>query len=369
MYAATPPPCVEHITELALRTLFNLVAAASIAALGMTQAGCGNDAQSASPDEEQAEDLSAVPVEVGLSRFGDIAALFSGTATLEAEEEADVVAKATGVVQRLLVEEGDFVQAGDVLAELDSERSSLELMQMEANLKRLENDLARTQELYDKNLVSADAYEEVKFQFESQKAAVDLARLSISYSTIRTPIGGYVSERMIKVGSMVQEHEPVFRVTDFDPLLAVLYVPEREMTKLSPGQSSKVTVGAFAEWVFPAKIKRISPVVDPQTGTFKVTLEVFDPSGDLKPGMLSLVSITYDIHESVVLVPKEAVIMEDDEASVFVIRDSVAYKTTVETGYSDEASIEIVSGIPSEAAVVTTGQATLKDSSRVLVVD
>ena len=331
--------------------------------------GCGNDAQSASPDEAEEEEVAAIPVETETSRVGAIAALFSGTATLEAEEEADVVSKATGIVQRLLVEEGDHVRAGQVLAELDTERSSLELEQMEANLKRMENDLNRNQELYDKELVSADTYEEVKFQYESQRAAVALARLAISYSSIKTPISGYVSARMIKVGSLVREHEPTFKVTDFDPLLAILYVPERELSKLRPGQSADVWLDAVTDEVFEAHIKRISPVVDPTTGTFKVTLEVYDKSGLLRPGMLSVVSVTYDVHDEVVLIPKQAVVVEDNASTVFVVRDSVAYKQEVQTGYNDDQAIEIVSGLESGAVVVTTGQTTLKDSSKVLVIE
>ena len=330
--------------------------------------GCGNDAQSASPDEEEEELISAIPVETGISHVGEIAALFAGTATLEAEEEADVVAKASGVVQRLMVEEGDFVRAGQVLAELDSERSTLELAQKEANLKGLENDLNRNQELFDKNLISADTYDKIKYQYEAEKASVEMTRLNISYSSIRTPISGYVSHRMIKVGSMVNEHQPTFRVTDFDPLLAVLYVPERELNKLRTGQPARIQVDASADH-FDAHIKRMSPVVDPQTGTFKVTLEVFDDSGILKPGMLALVNITYDVHNSVVLIPKQAVVQEDDASTVFVVRDSVAYQTEVVTGYNDDQAIEIVSGLESGDVVVTTGQNTLKDSSKVFVIE
>jgi membrane fusion protein (multidrug efflux system) len=339
-----------------------------IATLALTQLGCGNDAQSASPDEEEEKDVTAIPVEIDVSRVGEIAAFFSGTATLEADQEADVVAKATGVVQRLLVEEGDYVRAGQILAELDSERSSLELVQMEANLKRLENDLARNQDLYDKSLISADAYEEIKYQYESELASVDLAKLNISYASIKTPISGYVSERMVKVGSMVREHEATFRVTDFSPLLAVLFVPERELNKLRVGQSARVLVDA-SDSPFEARIERMSPVVDPLTGTFKVTLEVSDDSGILKPGMLGLVNITYDVHDSVVLVPKQAVVQEDDASTVFVVRDSVAYQTSVVTGYNDDEEIEIVSGLEPGAVVVTTGQTTLKDSSKVFVIE
>ncbi|HUF10843.1 MAG TPA: efflux RND transporter periplasmic adaptor subunit [Rhodothermales bacterium] len=329
--------------------------------------GCGSDAQSAAPDESK-EESAAIPVETGVSRTGSIAAYFSGTATLEAEEEADVVAKASGVVQRLLVEEGDLVQAGQVLAELDAERSSLELSQMEANLKRLENDHRRNEELFNKQLISAETYEFAKFQYESQVAAVELARLQIRYSSIRTPIRGVVSARMVKVGAMVAENQAAFRVTDFDPLLAILHVPERELPKLRTGQPTELSVDAMTDRTFKGRVKRISPVVDPSTGTFKVTVEAHDESGVLKPGMLARVDVTYDTRDNVVLVPKQAVVTEDDESTLFVVQDSVAYRRTVVTGYISEEAIEIVSGLEADAVIVTVGQTTLKDSARVTVI-
>jgi membrane fusion protein (multidrug efflux system) len=347
--------------------LKQLLVAGSIFVIALAPTGCATDANSNPPEEEE-PDVSLIPVEVDTAAFGDVSALFTGTATLEAEGEAEVVAKASGVVQRILVEEGDFVRAGQVLATLDSERSSLELTQMEANLQRMENDFKRNEELFNKQLISAETYEQVKFQFESQKAAVDLARLQIQYASIRTPIAGVVSERHVKIGNMIAQNQATFKVTDFDPLLAPLYVPERELAKLKPGQKATLVVDAVPGAVFDAAIKRISPVVDPSTGTFKVTVEVRDRTKSLKPGMLARINITYDEHKAVVLVPKEAVLQEDSESAVFVVVDSVAYRRTVETGYSDQGSIEIIAGISADEVVVTTGQTTLKDSSKVEVI-
>jgi membrane fusion protein (multidrug efflux system) len=168
---------------------------------------------------------------------------------------------------------------------------------------------------------------------------------------------------------MVTENQAVFRVTNFDPLLAVLYVPERELQKLRAGQPAQLEVDAVADRSFAGSIKRISPVVDPATGTFKVTVEAHDRSGLLKPGMLARVNITYDVHDSVVLVPKEAVVSEDDASTLFVIEDSVAYRRTVELGYDDAEAVEIITGLDAGLVVVTAGQTTLKDSAKVVVID
>ena len=333
----------------------------------LVQFGCSTDAQSKPQDDEE-ESVTVIPVEVGTVEQGDISAFFNGTATLEAEEEASVVAKASGVVQKILVEEGHYVKAGQVLAQLDSEQSSLEVAQLEVNLTKMKNDLDRNKELFDKELISAETYDQVRYQYEAQKASVDLARLKVNYASIKAPINGVISERMIKVGNMITMNQAAFQITDFNPLHAILHVPERELSKLRVGQVALLEVDALPGEVFKGRVERISPVVDPTTGTFKVTLAYRNPGARLKPGMLARVNVTYDVHENTMLLPKEAVVIEDAEASVFVVRNDTVHRTLVQTGYVDSQIIEILEGVNLGDVVVTTGQGTLRDSSHIEII-
>jgi membrane fusion protein (multidrug efflux system) len=343
-----------------------VIAACSIIGFALGQLGCGKDSHSET--KKNNETGAAIPVEVAQVETGNIAAFFTGTATLEAEGDAAVVAKVGGVVKEILVEEGVNVKAGQVLAKLDDEKLAVQLAQAEANLRKLENDFHRHEELFNKKLVSAEVYQRAKFEYESQKAAFDMVKLEYDYSAIRAPIGGVVAERMVKVGNMVLPNTATFRITDFDPLLAVLHVPEREMGKLRAGQPAGITVDAISGAEFSGRIARISPVVDPTTGTIKVTVEVRDPSRQLKAGMFGRVNIVYDVHANALLAPKGAVLAEDAESAVFVVQDSVAYRKVVKTGYVNGAHIEILSGLQAGDKIVTTGQGSLKDSSRVEVI-
>jgi membrane fusion protein (multidrug efflux system) len=173
---------------------------------------------------------------------------------------------------------------------------------------------------------------------------------------------------MIKVGNMVIPNEATFRVTDLDPLLAVLHVPERQIDKLRVGHAAKFVVDAIEDAEYGGRIERISPVVDPATGTIKVTVEVYDSSRRLKPGMFARVHIVHDTHTCTVLAPRDAIIEEDDKTSVFVVRDSTAYRQSVETGYVNSVHIEVVSGLDEGDTVVTIGKGSLKDSTRVEMV-
>ena len=334
----------------------------TVVSLCLALAGCKpGEAQMADKKDE----APPIPVETAVVSAGSVSAVYSGTATLEAENQATVVAKVGGVVTHILVEEGARVRAGQVLARIDDARFKLALDQARANLGKTEAEYNRNLLLHDKGLVSADAYERVKFDLDGLKAQYDLAKLDYEYTEIRAPIDGVVSDRSIKVGNMVTINQPTFVVTDFDPLLASLYVPERELNKLRADQHATVTADALPNLTFNASIDRISPVVDAKTGTFKVTVAVADPSRHLKPGMFGRIDVVYDVRKNTLLVPRGAVLQEDAESAVFVVKDGVAMRRAVSTGYANQGNIEVTSGLKEGDVVVTVGQTSLKDGSKV----
>jgi membrane fusion protein (multidrug efflux system) len=170
--------------------------------------GCMNRADGSEDKSEAGEKLS-VPVEAATVSSGDMAAFYSGTASLEADEQAIVVSQITGVVLQIHAEEGDFVEAGQVLVKVETDRYALEVEKANAGLKRLQTDLQRKKELFEKKLVSAEDFERVSAEYDAQKAAHDLARLDLEYTNIRAPISGYISERLVRAGNLVKLHQPV----------------------------------------------------------------------------------------------------------------------------------------------------------------
>jgi len=327
---------------------------------------CSSEMQSKNLSDE--DSTTAIPVEAASVQIGDISAYYSSTATLEAEQEAMVVAKVRGIVKNLAVEEGDYVNAGKVLATLEDEQLSLEAEKAKATMDRLNNELKRKAELYNKNLVSAQEFENAKYEFQAQKSAYKLANLQLEYSQIKAPINGIISDRLIKVGNMIDANQEVFKITDFDPLLAVLNVPEHEMDKLQKGQQTLIQVDAIKGKSFEGRILRIGPTVNPETGTFEVTVTINDKSRQLKPGMFARVRIVYDTHQKTLMIPKNAVITEDGNSSVYVIKNKLTYHMPVHTGYVNGNDIEILQGLTKTDTVVTIGQSSLRDSSLVEIV-
>lgn len=327
---------------------------------------CGTESQSKNVNDE--DSTTTVPVEVSSVKNESISAYYSSTTTLEAQEKAMVVAKVSGIITDIQVEEGDEIKAGDVLAQLEDEQLEIEARRAGATMERLNNELDRKQELFKKNLISTQEYENAKYEFEAEQSAYELAQLQIKHSRITAPISGVISERLVKTGNMINADQDVFEVTDFDPLLAVVNVPEHEMNKLQQGQTTLVKVDAVPGETFEGNILRINPTVNPDTGTFKVTVSVRDETQQLKPGMFGRVNIVYDTHTNALQIPKNAVVTEDSESWVYAVSNRVAYRKPVTTGYSNGNNVEILEGLSPADTVVVTGQSSLQDSTLVEVI-
>ena len=325
----------------------------------------GDDGGDASVEEEE---MPPVPVETSLPVRGDIVATYTGTAPIEAFAEADVIAKVDGEVRELHVEEGDRVEKDQILATLDGDRLRLELSESQARLGKLQRDFQRNQELQEKGLISEGDFEKIQYDLEALEASFNLASLELDYTQIRAPISGVISERYLKLGNTIKTGEPVFRVTSLDPLVAYMHVPEREFRQIAAGQPVYIEVDALTDASVVASVTRVSPIVDPETGTFKITIELDGTVEGIKPGMFGRMNIVYDKHENALQVPRSAIIETASDTSVFVVEDEIGVRKTVETGFSGNGMVEIISGLGDGENVITVGHVGLKNEASVVVV-
>jgi RND family efflux transporter MFP subunit len=329
--------------------------------------GCGEVASETVADK-LAEPVK-IPVEVALVKEGPISHTYSTSTTLEAKADAEVNSKATGLVQAVLVEEGEQVEAGQVLATLDTERQRIQLAKSKAELGLLTSEMQRIEKMYQRKLVSADVYDKLKWQLESMSASVQMQELALRDTEIRAPISGVVARRYVKVGQLITEYssKALFHVVSPQRLEAVINLPESQLPQVSVGQTAVLSFAAIDP--HHAKVNRISPVVDAASGTARVTLQVDNHDLRLKAGMFAQVELQYDAKSAAILVPKRAVMMMDNTNSVFVVNNGKSSRKTIEIGYGSEAYVEVVSGLSVGDMVVTAGQASLKEQSDVTIVN
>ncbi len=359
------------------------ISALALALASLSLSGCGNkgqgDAAAASSDAKGGEKAKLgkdgkpipkaepIPVEVAKASRQAISASYSGTANLEAPNEAQVVAKTSGVMIQLLAEEGDMVKAGQVLARIDPERTRLEAQRALATVHKLENNYRRSQELMTQKLVSADSNDQIRYELESARASYDLAKLELSYTNITAPISGVIAQRMVKPGNLINLNAPVFRIVNTSHLEGVLNVPERELSRLKAGLPLRMVVDAIDGQVFQGKVDRVSPVMDSGSGTFRVVC-AFDNAPALRPGMFGRIEVVYDQRDDALTIPRVALLEDEGEPAVFVVRDGKAVRAPVQLGYTNGEIAEVRKGLKEGDEVVTAGKVAIRDGSLVQVI-
>jgi RND family efflux transporter MFP subunit len=307
-------------------------------------------------------------VESAKAKQGVAQAVFNATAVLQADREADVTAKATGVVQSIRAEAGDEVSAGQVLAVLESDEQRLRLQQARANYEKTRNNWLRSKKLLAKGLANAESVSNLKFETQVLKAALDQAQLAFDNTRIKSPIDGTLVKRFIKAGSLVQNGEKAFKVVDFNSLQAIVNVPEMQLQKIHPGLPARLRFDALDGAEVAATVLRVSPAIDEKTGTFTATLAIPDAPVPLRPGLFARVAIIYDQHPAAVLIDKNAIIREDQSTYVWLVDGDGVKKQIIRTGYEMPDSIEVVAGLQAGDEVVTTGKNNLSEDASIHVI-
>ncbi len=328
--------------------------------------GGGPTPEAQAKNGEGPKEPDAVPVEVAKVTHRPVAASYSGTAALEALGESQVVAKTSGVALAVLVEEGQVVRAGQALVRLDPDRLRLQVAQAEAQMRKLENNYRRAQQLVEQQMISANDVDQIKYDLENARAIYRAAALELSYTTVTAPISGVVASRSIKSGNFVQINTPIIRIVDQSRLEATLNVPERELSTLKAGLPIALAVDALPGKVFQGTVDRIAPVVDSGSGTFRV-VGSFASDGVLQPGMFGRIRIDYDQRADALVVPRVA-LLDDGDPAVFAVRDGKAARVPVKVGYVDGEWIEVREGLKAGEQVVTAGKVALREGSAVQVI-
>ncbi len=356
-------------------TLFLIISTLLLSACNSSQqadknrAGKNDSSQvSKKEGEKQDKDFEMIPVETMIIGNGDIADYILLSSNLETEIQADVYSRSQGVVDSIKTEEGRYVQKGQVMLKLEADEYVIAEKKARVEFEKQLSIFKRNEAMHAKALLSNEEFEQAKYSLETARLNWEDARLQLDYMSIRSPISGWVGDRLVKIGQRIQPTDKLFSVVNISQVIAVVNVPEKNVDDLKTGQRAILTSDNIPGVKFEGFVKRISPVVDPASGTVKVTVGVKNRSRKLKPGMFVNVNLIIAVHQNTVLVPKLAIVYENEYMNVFVVKDSLAHKIRLTPGFEDSEKIESLKDLQAGDEVIVVGQAGLKDKTRVRVV-
>lgn len=283
----------------------------------------------------------------------DLERQYATSGTLRARRSADLVATQPALVQALLVEEGDRVKEGDVLARLDSRGVALQAAASRVQLENLERELGRLEAA--KGVVSREEIDKQAYLVAEARAAVKLQKHQVGLTAVRAPFAGTITARHVDVGALAGTATPLFAVADVTVLELDLHLPERDAATVKV--DAEVEIELVDATRFTGRILRRAPVVDATTGTVKFTVRATELPETAAPGAFARARVLVDSRAAAPSLPRSAVFEIEGAPHVYVIEDGKARRRPVQLGLAGTDAYEIVAGVAATDVVVADGNA------------
>lgn len=329
--------------------------------LALIVCACGQN-----PAANKAEEVPVVEqltlVEVQAAAFATVPQEGVYSSTVQANILNNIAPQTGGRIEKINVEIGDFVSAGQILAEMDNAN----LQQAEYRLKNSKDELDRLKQLLDEGGVSQSDYEQLELSYNVAKSSYDNL---LENTVLRSPVSGVVTARNYDRGDMYSMSQPLFTVQQITPVKMLVGVSEKDYTKVSKGDKVTITADALPGREFTGSIVRLYPTMDASTHTFNVEVQVRNEKRELRPGMFVRATVNFGSNESIVL-PDQCVVKMQGAGTrmVFVLgEDDTVSSRVVTLGRHFDSNYEILSGLEEGELVVVKGQSTLKNGQKVEV--
>lgn len=299
--------------------------------------------------------VRAVIWEVVSSRF-DSEERFIGS--VSAREMVELQSEIQGVISSIEFEEGQRVEAGDILVRLDETKLKAQLEQVMADLEQFRTDFEMDRQLYEESTISKQAYDQTLSRLKRAEATMDLRKRELADTVIRAPFAGVVGTRDISVGQVVNPQTTLTFLVMLDPIDIEFQLPERFVSKVSEGQNVDVEVRAWPGERFEGRVHFIASYVDQGTRTVQVKARIENKDNRLKPGMFGEVFLAMESYDDAILIPETALfrILNSREASVYrVTGENKVEMVTIETGKRLPGVIQILQGLSPGDRVIVEG--------------
>lgn len=302
-----------------------------------------------------------------------ISDLFTANGTFVAEQDLEVSSEMGGQVVKILVKEGDYVSAGQILAQTKSDRTNVQLENAKAALQTAQSDLKRFESAFNTGGVTAQQLEQARLQLKNAQANYNSASIQSGNTEVRSKISGIVSSKNVEEGTLVNPGQPLFNVVNIDFLKLKITVDEQQVGRLKVGETIKVRPSASPETI-EGKVIFIAPKAN-NALKFPVEVLVANKDKKLRAGMYATAAFgNENTASNILVVPHAAFVGSVSQNKIFKVvktgeDDLKAEMITVQSGRNFGDKVEILSGLNAGDEVVVSGQINLDNQTPIRVVE
>jgi membrane fusion protein (multidrug efflux system) len=313
-----------------------------------------------------------------------------GAATVEA------VPKVSGRLDAVYVQLGDRVSRGQKIAKIEDHElveqirqarasydvSAATIRQREADLRLAQTNLERSRNLFERQLIPRQTFDDTDSRHQAAVAQLDLAKaqhaqaearldelkINLANTVMTSPVSGFVGRRLLDAGAWVTPNSSFISVVDIGTVRLVANIVEKDLRKVTSGMVAEVGVDAFPGEKFEGRVQHIAPILDPATRTAQIEIQIDNPRHRLKPGMYASVDFATDHRPNTLVVPTRSVVDLNGNRGVFVHADGdTARFKAVTVGIIDGELAEVQDGLQEGERIITTGAAALREGDRIVL--
>ena len=317
--------------------------------------------------QHHAATIPAIPVKLSTVKMTDLPTIATANGTLTANQSTYISAKVSGYVTAINYKEGQYINTGTTLIQLDNskEKDNLVAAKTAAELSKLQ--FQRNKKLYKRHLIKQDDLYNSKVINQQKQATTVSDANDLANKTIVAPFSGYVGAKTISVGDYIQAGSKLVKLVDTRLLRIDYSLPSRYLSQLHLGQGVTVTSNVFPSTSFVAQVSYIAPTVDSISQTIEVHALLNNKNNLLKPGQFVKIQQQVGAIQKALLAPTQSVIASLNNYYVFTVKNNKAVKVPVKLGRRFAETIEVTSGLKADEKIVVAGQNQLKSGSKVKI--
>ncbi len=329
---------------------------------------CSNEIEEV---DEGTNGVRLMPVETVTMVTGDFDDYIRLSGTVEAIDDATISSESSGRILSIS-DRGEQVSSGDIIARLDDRVIRAQYDAAQTSFELAEDTFNRLESLYADSIISTQDFRNARTQRDQAKAQLELANKQLMDSQIMAPFDGRVEQRFLRTGELVNPGQPVVRLVNTDNIRILAGIPERFSGEITEGSEVEVNISAIGIEPIESTVAYAGNVIDPDTRTYTIEVELNNPDGIIKPDMIVELQVNRSTLQNVLIIPRTAVLRDEEGASVFIsrIENDVKYAelVNVTTGMSSGPVIQILSGLEEGDEVVVSGMRSLSIGDQLNVI-